>query len=284
MSAILRVQIFGVPGVFCATSNEKMDIARSALKLLLYLVTQGEKRVLRDKICSDLWPDCEPAKANSRLSSALWRLRRSLGEFDQSAAVLSFKDGSLKLIMDDCVTVDSVHFEKRALAFLADDNQTCWDGFSSEAAKRIKPFQGWYTPWALVEKVRLENLWERCLLAQLDRMHADGKYSGAIETAEALLYCDPLLEDVYEKLVEIYLHQGLPCMAKRQFERCRKVLQQELGVEPNVRLSSRFSTSLDMPMVPEKMGSRDDVKTIYALLKKSQKDLERVSRWLGVQT
>ena len=62
------------------------------------------------------------------------------------------------------------------------------------------------------------------------------RYDEALEFAQRGESIDPTLEDFHRHLMEIYLLQNKPAEALRQFERCEKVLREELEVEPSEEL------------------------------------------------
>lgn len=58
----------------------------------------------------------------------------------------------------------------------------------------------------------------------------------SLEHAQRLLGLDPCSQEAYEAALEAQLALGRPQAAVRLYERCQKVLAEELGMEPSIRL------------------------------------------------
>jgi DNA-binding SARP family transcriptional activator len=210
-----------------------LKIGRSALGLLAYLALYASHPLPREKVSAELWPECDPDRARSRLSTALWRLRTALGKDRCGSVVTEGGEAAIGLTPAVLDAVDTRRFEAEARRFLADnDGARDWRDGADDAGPRGEPLAGWYSVWALSARVRLEDLGERCLTVLLERQYAAGADLAAIETAERLLQIDTLREDVHQALMRIYLRQGITGLAARQYERCRLTLAEELGVEP----------------------------------------------------
>lgn len=242
MSATLFIRCLGIPAVFAG--GARLVVPRSGLQLLLFLCLSPGRRVLRDEIVEALWPETAPEKAAPRLRSALWRLRRALAAAEADAAVEALPDGALRLSLGPRVTLDIDALQVAGAGFLADEAALDLPAaFTDGAGCASRAFQGWYTPWALRERVRLENLCERCLRTLFRRQSDAGRHDAAIETGGRLLEIDPLLEDVHEALITLFLALGQPGRAKRQLDACTALLRAELDVTPSPRLRASIEAA-----------------------------------------
>ncbi|TVR89384.1 MAG: hypothetical protein EA416_12620, partial [Trueperaceae bacterium] len=89
-----------------------------------------------------------------------------------------------------------------------------------------------FADWLEVERERLRALHQVCLhgrAAELERM---GEVVEASRLIEALLASDPLHETAYRSAMRLAVARGDPHAALAVFERCRQVLERELGVAP----------------------------------------------------
>jgi DNA-binding SARP family transcriptional activator len=57
--------------------------------------------------------------------------------------------------------------------------------------------------------------------------------AGAIDAARALVDIDPLAEDAHRRLIVTYARAGRRADALRQYLECRRLLVDDLGVEPD---------------------------------------------------
>ena len=85
----------------------------------------------------------------------------------------------------------------------------------------------------------LEPLRERAaedqslLLARLMEQHrAQGDSAAALETGRRLLLHDPLRESAHRAIMRLHVQRGDRASALRQFEACKRQLQEEIGVPP----------------------------------------------------
>jgi DNA-binding SARP family transcriptional activator len=87
--------------------------------------------------------------------------------------------------------------------------------------------------WQLEEQESL-RLGQVSALQRLVEIHgALGSYDQAIELARRWLALDPLEEAVHRQLMLLHSLAGRQSEALRQYEKCRSVLERELGAEPS---------------------------------------------------
>jgi tetratricopeptide (TPR) repeat protein len=116
-----------------------------------------------------------------------------------------------------------VNGEPDALAHL----ETCIELYRGEF------MAGYYDDWALFERERLRNLY----LAALEHLAAgyksQGQYEQALAHARALVSQDPWSEEAQREVMRLYHLLGRSASALRQYETCQRLLEDELGVEPD---------------------------------------------------
>ncbi|MGB0904066.1 MAG: AfsR/SARP family transcriptional regulator [Mangrovicoccus sp.] len=217
-----------------------MTPPRSAFGLLVFLSSFGGCPVAREQVIEALWPETSPDKASSCLTSSLHRLRKFLREIGHNHAVLVMPGGALALALSEKLSLDTALFAHAAQKFLADDTARALPTGMPQDLRSAAPFQGWYAPWALRERARLELLYERCLRVHMQRQIADGAKEAALDTGARLLDHDPLLEDVHEDVIDIHLSQDRRALALRQYQCCAETLRRELDVAPSQRLAAKL--------------------------------------------
>ncbi len=211
-------------------SGERIALpTRKAEALLALLALAGSKARSRDQIAGLLWSDRAERQAKSSLRQSLTSLRRGLQV--NGTAVLTTEGESIGLA-PQAVDVDVLEFERLATR-----------GSNGDLARAEKLYQGplldgfcvrdaVFTEWLDQERSRLHEL----AVGAVDRLLAgllrDGDRQSASAAAQRLLALDPLRESTYRTLMRLYAEQDQRGLAARQFERCREVLQTELGIEP----------------------------------------------------
>jgi TolB-like protein/Tfp pilus assembly protein PilF len=211
-------------------TGEKVNLpTRKAEALLAYLALAPGKARSRDQLAGLLWSDRADAQAKSSLRQALTSLRHGLQE--NGAAVLTTEGESVS-IEPGAVSVDVLAFETLAA-----------NGSNGNLARAEKLYQGAlldglgvrdpaFNEWLDQERGRLHELAIKAVDRLLAGLLREGDHETAAAAAQRLLGLDPLRESTYRTLMRLYAEQDQRGLAARQFERCREVLAQELGVEP----------------------------------------------------
>ena len=282
----ISIYLFGPARVSVGPDGQDLKIGRSALSLLVFLAIHAERPLTREAVAAELWPDCELGKGRSRLSTAIWRLRKALAGVGCEDALIADRDGSLGLAPGVHSQVDINRFQGLARAWLDDpDGSRC----PVEPAHALpgEPLAGWYDVWALSTRVRLEDLRERCLTLLLEKQIEEGQDAPAVETAEALLTCDPLREDIHQALMRLHHAHGRPGQAERQYLRCRESLQEELGILPmpqteSLRPAREQTEPSAVPMHRDPVGERAVLTDLRKALHETQQSLAQVSNRLDV--
>lgn len=226
--------------------------------------------------------------ARRRLNTAVWRLRRQL-EPDGVAreSVLASADHTLAVAPGCDVWVDAVEFESACRVLASFDR---WTEDEAELARRAVTLyrgdflEGLYTEWALAERGRLADLHLQALirLAQWDQRH--GRPDEAMRHAQAAVEAEPLREDLHRLVMQLYADAGLPQLADRQLARCRRILADELGIEPLpetvavARVASgarRPSTESYDRAIRELESSEAELRRVSRRLQSSLRDLRR---------
>ena len=92
--------------------------------------------------------------------------------------------------------------------------------------------EGFYDDWVLRERERLRLLYLRCLRRLMQGYRQQGAYEDSLASAQQILACDPLHEEVHREAMRLYCDLGQRSLAVRQYQRCREILADELGILP----------------------------------------------------
>lgn len=200
-------------------------VARKPLELLQFIIASGGSDVSSATVMFALWRDLEGDKAKSAFNVALHRLRKLLGRDD--AVLLEVGRLALhpKLIWVDCLA-----FEQLADgAALGPATPTS----DSAARQAVALYGGAFLhdtddePWQLVHRARLASKFKRLVTRLAARCPAP-EARGLLERA---LELDPLAEDLARTLMELLAAAGERAAALAVYERHRRAIAAELGVE-----------------------------------------------------
>jgi DNA-binding SARP family transcriptional activator len=104
---------------------------------------------------------------------------------------------------------------------------------------------GWYDDWVLAERERLHGLYIGGLLRLMDYQSKQDLLDAAIATGRQILRRDPLRETAHRRLIVLYMANGQPDAADRQYQICSKLLLQEIGVAPSSETQAAYARLRD---------------------------------------
>ena len=182
--------------------------------LLAYLVMEAERPHRRESLCALLWPNAIDSLARQSLSQALSILRKVLRDDNKAQPFLLADRDTVQFNPHSDYALDT---EYRG-PFLA--------GFTLPDAEGFEE-------WVLLERESRQ----REALEKLDKAVTQNieqtNYDKAIESARKQLEIDPWREETHRSLMHAYALNGQRGDALAQFEKCKQVLREALGVEPS---------------------------------------------------
>ncbi len=90
-----------------------------------------------------------------------------------------------------------------------------------------------FEEWVVAERERLRQMALRALYRLVGHYTAKGNYGRGLDHATRLLALEPWHEEVHQQMMLLLALSGQRSAALNQFEVCRRLLADELGVEPN---------------------------------------------------
>lgn len=207
------------------------DLAPTARRIIALLALRGP--LTRSEVACTLWPEIDEATASSRLRTALWRLAEGRGMVDSQG-------GQLSLSATVTVDVRRMRTSARDLAEarLAAD-EPCGGERTACPARLFEEdlLPSWCDEWLVVERERIRQTRLHALEALSALRLRQKRYADAVDTGLTAVRAEPLRESAHRAVIRAHLAEGNMAEAIRQFETCRAVLRQELGVEPSAELA-----------------------------------------------
>jgi DNA-binding SARP family transcriptional activator len=241
----IEIRLFGTLRV----ERQRLDAAPEPLHLphkvqalLAWLLVHPPHPHPRERIADDLWGDQGPERAQSSLSTALWRLRQILepeGLCPRGSWIVTAGPGSgeLGFNWESPYWLDILVFESAAERALTHSAAalTPADAAALDDALRLCTadlLEGFYDDWVLRRRESLRRA-HLNTLAHLMRYyrHARSPRQSA-SYAHALLERDPLREEIHRMLMILYVEMGQTPDALRQYDLCAQALAREMGIPP----------------------------------------------------
>jgi predicted ATPase/DNA-binding SARP family transcriptional activator len=226
-------------------------------RLLLGVLLAHRGRVVPlDRLADALWGPSPPSTALSTVQTHVSRLRRVLGDTAEGPRVETLAPGYRLTVPDG--DVDAARFEAglaRARARLATDPAAARDDVEAALGEWRGPA---FVEFAAEEAVRTEaaRLDELRTVAQelaVDARLACEEHREVVGTLEALVAEHPLRERFWAQLMTALARSGRPAEALRRAHDLRRMLRDELGLDPSPALRA-----LETDILTEREGPGHD--------------------------
>ena len=223
----MRLGVLGALEVHLANAPVAIGSLRQR-RLLSVLAAHAGEVVSGDRLAEIVWLGSAPTSAGATLQTLVWRLRVLLG----ADAVVTTPPGYAL----GAAWVDAHEFERLLRGKTIDEALSLWRG---------RPFAEFADEeWARPSVVRLEELHAMAREMQVDELLESGRTDEAVAAAEALSAAEPFRERAHGVLMQALAQQGRAAEALRVFERFRRFLAEESGLEPSAALTEIARTVL----------------------------------------
>lgn len=231
---MLQVRLLGQFDV--RSDGRKVPIAsRAGQSLFAFLLLSAGTEHRREKLAGQFWPDTSDDNARHNLRQELWRLRKALTTPSGSdPEYLLTEDISIAFNRDADYWLDVAQLE-RAHA----DNST-GELMSQVALYRGELLPGFYDDWVVLERERVQVLFERKIQELLERLIAEQQWSIVLEWAERWIALGQTPEPAYRALMVAHGTVGDTAKVILAYERCVEAMRNEVGVEPSAETRALF--------------------------------------------
>jgi predicted ATPase len=253
----------GLLGELEVRDSDDQDVVVSGTKLralLAVLALHAGRTVQTDQLVDVLWGDSPPPAVRNGLQGLASKLRRALGGAD----VVTMRGGGYALELDPA-HVDVHRFERLVVAArdtddaeqaltLLDEAEALWRGSA------LAEFA--YDDFATATIARLDELRAAAREDRLDLQLQLGRHLALLPEAEALVAEQPLRERARGLLMTALYRAGRQADALRVFQDGRRILGDELGLDPGPELRQleaailAHDPSLDAPTQQSAVASR----------------------------
>ncbi len=254
-----QVTLDGQPAIFAT------DRARA---LLAYLAVEADRPHRREVLAALLWPDRPESVARQNLSQALVRLRRAINDYHASPPFLLI---TAKTVQFNSATaeLDVARFESLLAACAAHPHPNlpapvshrpgtgqvqvascppCLERLEEAADLHRGEFlQGLFLTdaqlfeeWALLKREQLHRQAVNVLHTLAVFHEREDAYDQAAGYAARQLAMEPCREEAHRQLMRALAISGQRGAALAQYQSCRRLLADELGVEPDAETTALY--------------------------------------------
>ena len=211
-----------------------LRLPTSAQRVLAFVALHN-RPLRRSYVAGSLWLDSPEERAYANLRSALWRLHR------HGRRLVETHGAELSLASE--VDVDLRELERLAHSTVAGSASSDLLAINASLfASDLLP--DWYDDWVMIEREHYRQLRLHALDALCGRLTAAGCLEEALKVGLEAVAGEPLRESAQRALVSVHLAEGNVGEAVRQYRLFRRLLQEQLGLEPS-RLMEELVGDLD---------------------------------------
>jgi DNA-binding SARP family transcriptional activator len=256
MSPPLEIRVLGEIEVVHGGKAIPLPASKKTRALLGYLIVAGARPQPRQRLCELFWDGPDDPRAALRWS--LSKLRPLVDEtkaprivadrehvaFDPNGAIVD-----LFLMREDATSIDVAPIDAlRAAA--ARFRGELLEGLDLPECYR-------YHEWCIAEREAARKVRSAVLATLAQRLAAQPEE--ALGFARARVTIDPLAEAGHVAVMQLLATLGRPREALRQYERCRRILEAQLGRVPSKELEAARSAlgQISASMTPPEAPARD---------------------------
>jgi DNA-binding SARP family transcriptional activator len=250
---VLRISLMGDVSVSVDATAHVSGHLRSlqARVVLAMLVLERPRPVHRDELATLLWGDERPASWESVLRTAVARVRATLADAGPGArASVRTAFGCYQLRVPDATEVD-VEQAAADIAYARGLPPADAARLLERAARLARqPFLPESDrDWVRNRRTGLRAVRVRALEALCEARMAEGRAGEAATVATELVELDQFNEPAHRLLVTALARGGNRAQALLAYERCRRLLADELGVDPSPETKTTYIALLtvDVP-------------------------------------
>ena len=261
----VRISVAGLVEIAVDDVPVEMDrLGRVGRLFWVYLVSERQRPVAKDELAEVLWGEDQlPRSWEQMLRGNASKLRTILATAGMNPAVaLSSAFGAYQVRLPPYAVVDVEEAQsklERAIVALSTGN--AGDAYRSAAeavtvaARGFMP--GWSGIWVDRRAAELREMHLRALDLVAQAAVGTGQWAAAVGAAEEVVALEPFRESAHQVLMAAHSGAGNPAEALRAYERCRRVLAEELGASPSAATESIYISLLTDEAPPEASdGSR----------------------------
>lgn len=221
---MLEIRTFG--GLSLRKNGEALkDLGSHKAEAILVYIAVGGRPYNRNVLASLLWSESPENQAQTSLRVALSLLRKPLGDYlEVSRETVSLNpDSQVYLDVSELETKLDSHQVEQALEIYRGD---FLQGFYVRDSLEFEEWRRW-------QEERLRRLISGALQAAITAAIEMEDYKKGQALIHQLLELDPLDELAHRQCMLLFALDGKRVPALTQYEKCRAILQAELGVEPS---------------------------------------------------
>ncbi|MCB0222311.1 MAG: NACHT domain-containing protein [Anaerolineae bacterium] len=223
-------------------------VSAKAQALLCYLAVTRQPHK-RETLATLLWGDSPDAEARANLRTVLTNLRKLVGPYIQTDRdIISFNQASpywldvevFETLLTTSISDSGIQLSVQAIELYRGD---FLQGFTVRNASDFEM-------WQISQRERFHQMALRALgIVSKQRMER-GEFAAAIDYTRWLLALEPWQEEAHRQLMQLLVKSDQRSAALAQYDTCRRILAEELGVNPSDETQTLYERLRTAPASP----------------------------------
>ena len=227
---MLKLNLLGTPQIHLDGVEITTQITGQNLALLAYLVITQDSYD-RSHLAGLMWPDIGERQARANLRYRLYALHKVLGKYlDITRRTVAF-NRQLPYWLD--VEIFATHLENQPIVADLQLWQQTFDLYRDEFCAGCVFESSIYEDWLATQRQRLHEIVVKSAYRLGQRYWEENELERALSVNQSLLMKEPWHEEAHRQRMELLDQSGRRSDALFQYEQCRQLLADELGVEPS---------------------------------------------------
>jgi ATP/maltotriose-dependent transcriptional regulator MalT/DNA-binding SARP family transcriptional activator len=206
---------------------------------LFFFIFQHDEGVTREEICDAFWPEADLQSVRLRFKNAIYRVRHALGP---ESITLMDEQYRFNRTLDYDFDVENF-LQEIASAQAARENSTRIQHYRNAVAL----YRGPYLPkmdydWVLIQRESLNQKFNEAASNLVNLLIESEQYQQVITYTQRVIEIDPCSESAHRSAMTAFAALGDRAGVVRQYEKCKKLLLDDLGVKPSSQTETLYKT------------------------------------------
>jgi LuxR family transcriptional regulator, maltose regulon positive regulatory protein len=232
---------------------------RRARDILCFIVAHRHRRAAKEVLVETFWGEAEATMAEKNFYPTISHIRRALNSRQPlKQNFLVFANGEYQLNPEFAYAIDLEEFDHLVAESEAARRAGQTERYLRAYDTAVKLYrgefmQGCYGDWIEEQRTYYRTQYLHMLETLAMAAAQSRTWAQALQLAQQVLRDDPFREEMHCLVMRAQAALGNRAALKEQYEHLRKLLREELGVEPAARTRKTFKQLFE----PELMGTLD---------------------------
>gem|GEM_PF-6103616 len=228
----LHFSLLGSPDIYFGEECITEEFSSKSLALIFYLIMNNNKCFTRDFLGNLLWPGSSRKATYSNLRYNLWKINNNFEKYYDIPIINSRNDRiafcdavkytldieSLRKLLDHR---DIINVKKVNMMYTGD----FLEGFYLKKCLD-------YNDWIFYERESIQRLYYEILEDLLKKYKEKNLFYESIDILKTMLQINPFNENLYQKIIELFLKKGDKTDALNYYNKCVNTLRENLNISP----------------------------------------------------